>query len=301
LELRELATDGPALTELFVGPIAASAAFVLAFWAAGHAVGIGVGLAPLAFVYLAGTAAANSVPTPGGVGAAEVALTAGLVGVGAAPDRALAAVLVFRLATFWLPSAAGVPAWIWLRRRGALTTQPRRTLVAVEVQTSDTLAIATGSHGGHRTADKPPSWLPKWRISEMPEHLIQRLGRLSTASKVLVAASMVGAAALVGTGIATAAPAHTASPAPAVKTVASPPAPAVGAPSPSRQAATEAPEPSTGPDTDNVQSGGGSQSGDQTSPDTAVDKAAESATGPDTDNIQSGDQTGPDTSGETAG
>jgi uncharacterized membrane protein YbhN (UPF0104 family) len=66
LELRELATDGPALTELFVGPIAASAAFVLAFWAAGHAVGIGVGLAPLAFVYLAGTAAANSVPTPGG-------------------------------------------------------------------------------------------------------------------------------------------------------------------------------------------------------------------------------------------
>ncbi len=50
-------------------------------------------------------------PTPGGLGAIEAALIAGLTGVGIAPGPAVSAVLTYRLATYWLPVA---PGWISL-------------------------------------------------------------------------------------------------------------------------------------------------------------------------------------------
>ncbi len=69
-------------------------------------------------VYLAGAAIASIAPTPGGLGALEAALVAGLTAVGAEAGTAVGGVLVFRLLTFWLPILPG--AWMLrrLRRQG---------------------------------------------------------------------------------------------------------------------------------------------------------------------------------------
>lgn len=47
--------------------------------------------------------------TPGGLGAIEAALVAGLTGVGLAPGPAVSIVPNYRLATYWLPVTPGWP------------------------------------------------------------------------------------------------------------------------------------------------------------------------------------------------
>jgi undecaprenyl-diphosphatase len=69
-------------------------------------------------VFLAGAAVAAAVPTPGGLGAVEAALVAGLLGVGVDGTTAVSAVIVHRVATFWLPLPPGWLAFTALQRRG---------------------------------------------------------------------------------------------------------------------------------------------------------------------------------------
>ena len=71
-------------------------------------------------VYLGGSAVASAAPTPGKVGAVEAALIAGLTGVGIASAPAVAGVLAFRLATFWLPIVPGCLAFRSLTNRQLL-------------------------------------------------------------------------------------------------------------------------------------------------------------------------------------
>jgi undecaprenyl-diphosphatase len=71
-------------------------------------------------VYLGGSAVASAAPTPGKVGAVEAALIAGLTGVGIASGPAVAGVLAFRLATFWLPIIPGYLAFRSLTKRELL-------------------------------------------------------------------------------------------------------------------------------------------------------------------------------------
>ena len=59
-------------------------------------------------------------PTPGGLGAVEAALAAGLTATGMAAATAVSAVLLFRLLTFWLPVPVGWAAFNFLERRGAI-------------------------------------------------------------------------------------------------------------------------------------------------------------------------------------
>jgi glycosyltransferase 2 family protein len=73
-------------------------------------------LARTVAVYLAGSAVASVSPTPGGLGAMEAALVAGLAAVGAPTGSAVAGVLAFRLLTFWLPI---LPGWLAYRALGA--------------------------------------------------------------------------------------------------------------------------------------------------------------------------------------
>jgi uncharacterized protein (TIRG00374 family) len=62
-------------------------------------------------VYLGGTAVASISPTPGNIGAAEGVLLARLTAVSVAPTAAVAAVLIYRLFTFWLPVLPGCIAF----------------------------------------------------------------------------------------------------------------------------------------------------------------------------------------------
>jgi undecaprenyl-diphosphatase len=77
-------------------------------------------LAGTVAVYLAAAAVASISPTPGGLGAMEAALVAGLTAIGAAAGPAVAGVLAFRLLTFWLPILPGWLAYRTLRANGTL-------------------------------------------------------------------------------------------------------------------------------------------------------------------------------------
>jgi glycosyltransferase 2 family protein len=94
--------------------------YLVAFIAALLAVGAHPALLPAAVVYLAGNTVGSLAPTPGGLGAIEAVLAAGLTAMGIPAHEAIPAVLVFRLATFWLPIPVGWLSYLALQRSGTL-------------------------------------------------------------------------------------------------------------------------------------------------------------------------------------
>ena len=98
--------------ELFGGSFAITTLYIAALVCALHAFGPGLSWAQIALVYLGASVVAAPAPTPGGLGALEAALVAGLTALGAPAAPTIAGVLTFRLATFWLPI---VPGWIAFR------------------------------------------------------------------------------------------------------------------------------------------------------------------------------------------
>ena len=74
----------------------------------------------VAIVYLIGAVVQSVSPTPGGLGPAEAAYIGGLTAIGLSSERAVAAVLLFRMLTFWLPVIPGWVAMTWLQRNDAL-------------------------------------------------------------------------------------------------------------------------------------------------------------------------------------
>ena len=98
---------------LTVGYVGALLAALLAF-------GAHVPVLATAAVYLAGNAVGSIAPSPGGLGAIEAVLSAGLIAIGIPAHEAFPAVLLFRTATFWLPIPAGWLAFFLLQRSGTL-------------------------------------------------------------------------------------------------------------------------------------------------------------------------------------
>lgn len=97
-----------------------TAAHVTAFVCCVHAVGGNASVLALTAVYLGASSAGSLVPTPGGVGAVESAMIAGLVATGLTAQVATAAALLSRLVTVWAPAVPGLVALRALRREGAL-------------------------------------------------------------------------------------------------------------------------------------------------------------------------------------
>ena len=87
--------------------------YSLSLYASVLAFGGGVSFVAVTAAYLAGSIVASAAPTPGGLGAAEAALVAGLTVADLPQATAVPAVLLFRLMTFWLPI---LPGWLALRR-----------------------------------------------------------------------------------------------------------------------------------------------------------------------------------------
>ena len=103
------------------GSVLVSVAYILCLAASVRAVGDShVPLASIAVVYLAGNAAGSFIPTPGGIGAVETALSIALAGAGMPTAQAITAVLLFRTVTFWLPVLAGWVSLHYLQRRDVL-------------------------------------------------------------------------------------------------------------------------------------------------------------------------------------
>ena len=115
--LRQAAASPVKLGLLVGGSALITLAYIAALAASIQAFGPGPGLVVIGAVYLGASALAAAAPTPGGLGAIEAALVAGLTGVGMQAGPAVSAVLLYRLATYWLPVAPGWLAWRALLRR----------------------------------------------------------------------------------------------------------------------------------------------------------------------------------------
>jgi uncharacterized membrane protein YbhN (UPF0104 family) len=118
--LLDIAQRPAKLAQGIGGALLLTAAYILCLDASVLALGGSVALASVAVVYLTGSAIGSAVPTPGGIGAVEAALSAGLTAAGMPGAKAVSAVLLFRLATFWLPVPVGWVAMNYLQRKDAL-------------------------------------------------------------------------------------------------------------------------------------------------------------------------------------
>jgi uncharacterized membrane protein YbhN (UPF0104 family)/tRNA A-37 threonylcarbamoyl transferase component Bud32 len=106
--------------ELFGGNLATEVFFALTLGAVCLAYGVDLTLVQLLVVNMTASALAGLIPVPGGVGAAEASLTAGLVAVGVDDSTAFAIALTHRLCTSYLPPVWGYFALQWLGRKGYL-------------------------------------------------------------------------------------------------------------------------------------------------------------------------------------
>ncbi len=118
--LLEVAQHPRKLARGIGGALLLSLCYILCLAACVAAFGRSVPFAKIGVVYLTGSAIGSIVPTPGGLGAVEAALTAGLTAAGVHGAVAVSAVLLFRLLTFWLPVPFGWGALSYLERKQAL-------------------------------------------------------------------------------------------------------------------------------------------------------------------------------------
>jgi uncharacterized membrane protein YbhN (UPF0104 family)/tRNA A-37 threonylcarbamoyl transferase component Bud32 len=115
--LVEVAQRPAKLAEGIGGALLLSIAYIFCLATCVAAFGSSVPFAKIGFVYLTGSALGSIIPTPGGLGAVEAALTAGLTAAGVPGGVAVSAVLLFRLLTFWLPVPLGWVSFNYLERQ----------------------------------------------------------------------------------------------------------------------------------------------------------------------------------------
>jgi len=104
--------------ELFGGNVLSEVLYAIALGATCHAYGVNLDLAQLILVNTGASVLSSFIPVPGGIGAAEGALTAGLIGMGVDESTAFAIAFTQRLCTFYLPPIWGYFSLQWLSRRG---------------------------------------------------------------------------------------------------------------------------------------------------------------------------------------
>jgi uncharacterized protein (TIRG00374 family) len=116
--LRTVVRDRQKRLELFGGSIISELLYSISLGATCLAYGVHLDLAQLIFVNTAASVLSSLVPSPGGIGAAEASLSAGLIAMGVGESTAFAVAITQRLCTFYLPPIWGYLSLRWLTRRG---------------------------------------------------------------------------------------------------------------------------------------------------------------------------------------
>ncbi|WP_129782737.1 lysylphosphatidylglycerol synthase transmembrane domain-containing protein [Promicromonospora panici] len=94
--------------------------YIVALWCCLAAFGESLSLVDIALVNLVGNALGALIPTPGGLGGVEGALTAGLSAGGVPATIAFSATILYRLCTYWGRVPIGWVAMRYLERKGDL-------------------------------------------------------------------------------------------------------------------------------------------------------------------------------------
>lgn len=116
----DVARDPEKLASLLGGSLLVTVTYAICLVVSVRAFGGTTPTVGILIVYLSASVVASVAPTPGGLGAAEAAFVGGLRAAGEDPGVALAAVFLYRFATFWLPILPGWLAMRSLQRRNLL-------------------------------------------------------------------------------------------------------------------------------------------------------------------------------------
>jgi glycosyltransferase 2 family protein len=116
--LWKVARDRHKRFELFGGNVGSELLYAIALGATCLAYGVHLNLAQLVFVNTAASVLSSLIPVPGGIGAAEASLSAGLIAMGVDESTAFAIAITQRLCTFYLPPVWGYVSLRWLSRKG---------------------------------------------------------------------------------------------------------------------------------------------------------------------------------------
>lgn len=92
---------------------------LFALYASAHAIGVDLSMPEALLAYTFGNIAAGLVPIPGGLGAAEAGIYAGLTIVGVDSTDAITITLLYRLISYWLPIIPGY-YYFWSLRKTVL-------------------------------------------------------------------------------------------------------------------------------------------------------------------------------------
>jgi len=104
--------------EVFGGGAASELLYAVALGATCLAYGAHLNLGQLIFINTSASVLSGLVPVPGGIGAAEAALSAGLIAMGVDESTAFAIAVTQRLCTFYLPPIWGYFSLRWLSQKG---------------------------------------------------------------------------------------------------------------------------------------------------------------------------------------
>jgi len=103
-----------------VSSILLNVLYIISFYASLKAFNAEISFFTIAFVYLAGATIGQAAPTPGGIGAVEATLVAGLTATGVPSALALSGVLLYRIATFYIRVLPGWFAFVDLQRKNLI-------------------------------------------------------------------------------------------------------------------------------------------------------------------------------------
>ncbi|PRY17477.1 uncharacterized membrane protein YbhN (UPF0104 family) [Kineococcus rhizosphaerae] len=118
--LRRVLTHPLRVLVALLGHLAVPLGFAATLACCARAVGGDPPLALLVLVVVGSSAVTAAVPVPGGIGASEAALAAGLAAAGLPGEAALSAALLHRALTFWVRVPFAWVALLRLRRQGAV-------------------------------------------------------------------------------------------------------------------------------------------------------------------------------------
>lgn len=91
--------------------------YTLILFCAARSAGLYLTVIQVFIVFSIGVLAGTAVPTPGGLVGVEAGLYTGFINFEASPASAGAAVILYRLITYWLPLLPGYAALLWARRQ----------------------------------------------------------------------------------------------------------------------------------------------------------------------------------------
>lgn len=116
-DFKDFASSPREVTLTAIASLAVTVMYVACLFVSMRAVGLDVSLFMAFVVYATATIAGTASPAPGGLGALEIAMVAAMLGMGLAQPQAYAAVILYRLTTYWAPIPFGFVAYQFVQKR----------------------------------------------------------------------------------------------------------------------------------------------------------------------------------------